>query len=101
MPPDPDIPRRTLLDSATTPSKPVNGTDTVTIACKIINGIVICSYRWEDFDEPTPSGNTKRVKRAVEVERFVVNGPNNTLPRDIPSPAGIFHSLTSSGGYAL
>lgn len=96
--------RRVIADALvdkpmSTTSRPATGTDTVVIACKIAGGIVIRGFEWEDFDEPNPSGVTRRIKRAVEVGRFVIKGPNSTLAP--MSPAGRFPLLVNSGGYAM
>src|SRR5262249_45270990 len=44
-----------LSERPTTTSKPVSGTDVVTVACKIPSGIRIAAHVWEEYDEPASS----------------------------------------------
>jgi hypothetical protein len=83
------------------PSKPATGTEVVTVACKILQGIVISRYVLEDVAEPNSTGIPRSVKMWKEVEGsgFVIRGPSSTLPP--MSPAGIYPMLMTSGGYAL
>src|SRR5436305_2212072 len=79
------------------PSKPATG-DTVTIACRLGSGVVLSVYRWEDFDEPTPSGHARSAKRAVEIEekRVVLKGwsqPN--------APSGTVNPIGTASGFGL
>ena len=91
-----------LVDKSATspPSNPATSGETVTVACKIASGLRIAAHVWQEYDEPGPT-MSKRAKRAVEVASFVLNGPNSTLPLGMPSRAGVFPMLATSGGYAL
>jgi hypothetical protein len=80
--------------SATTPAaKPVSGTDTVTIACKLPAGVVLRLFQWIEGTEPVQGGGTRPVKIADEIDRFVLKGCAVQNPNFMPTPG--------AGGYAL
>lgn len=56
-------------------SKPKTSGETVTVACKLPNGLVLRNYEMVDFDEPILGGGKKTTKRAIaKGEPFTING---------------------------
>lgn len=50
--------------------------ETVTVACKFPNGILMTVYKMDEYDEPVLGGGTRRAKRAAPVgEPIKINGP--------------------------
>jgi len=69
------------------PTRPNNGTETVTIACKVPMGMRLYLYREEEYDEPMFGGGYKHLKRFVPMPdtQIVVRGPGratNMMPLD-------------------
>lgn len=60
----------------TKPSAPATGTDTVTVACKVANGLILEVSEMRPVDEPTGfGGGTRSTKKAFPTgERFVLRG---------------------------
>lgn len=80
---------RSLLDQPAdaTPSSPTSGTDTLTICCKMPNGLRLVLHREEEYDEPMFGGGNKRVKRYLPIPdtEVVLRGPGraiSTMPAD-------------------
>lgn len=83
----------------TAPSRPATGTDTVTVACKISNGLILQLHEFQDVDEPTFGGGSKPARRAFPVgEPIVVRGSALDLTE---LRGGRMPSYTHVGGYAL
>lgn len=84
----------------TRPSAPATGTDTVTVACKVANGIVLEVSEMRDVDEPTGfGGGTRTTKKAFPVgERFVLRG--NAVDR-APGRRDEESEFPRAGGAAL
>jgi hypothetical protein len=59
---------------------------TVTVACKIPNGLILQTFIMEDHDEPLFGGGIRTVKRAVKTPHppVKVNGPARFAGRDLP-----------------
>ncbi len=55
--------------------KTAGSTATVTVACKLPNGLWLRVFEWEEFDEPMYGGGFKRNKRSIETGRYMVRGP--------------------------
>lgn len=53
---------------------------TVTVACKLPNGLLLRLFRWEEHDEPVMGGGTKVVKRAIEIEGSRINLNGYAVP---------------------
>jgi hypothetical protein len=71
---------------------------TVTIACKIPNGLLLQVFNMVDHDEPVFGGGVRVVKRAVQVgDRIKVNGParymGQELPHDIKGGCGLTYGV--------
>src|SRR4051812_37597048 len=68
---------------------------TLTIACKIPNGLILQTFAMEDHDEPVFGGGFRTVKRAVKTHHAPVklNGPARFAGKDLP------HDI--KGGYGL
>ena len=66
---------------------------TVTVACKIPNGIIMRVHEQHDFHETVPGGPPRPAKRAVEKARFNIAGP--------AAPFGMVPKTDVAGGYAL
>jgi hypothetical protein len=77
---------------ATAPAKTGS---TVTVACKVPNGVVLQLCQKVEWDEETPSGSRKRVRYDKTGETFVVRGP--AVPYGNPNVA----ATPLVGGYAL
>eukprot|EP01037_Dinobryon_pediforme_P023421 gene23421-24867_t len=68
--------------------------DTVTVACKIPNGLQLRVFKTEDVEEAVLGGGTRTVKRATQVGDIVkIHGP--------ASPFGVAPKAPIAGGYAL
>lgn len=67
---------------------------TVTVACKIPNGLILRVFNQEEYDEPVLGGGVRKAKRAVQV--------GNPVKIDGPAvPFGMQPNSPISGGYAL
>jgi hypothetical protein len=94
---DPAVTRRRAIASslvkrsAASTSRPVSGTDTVTIACKIASGVQLRLFEWVEAAEPLPGGGTRTIKLAMERETFTLKGCALLHPALPQGP----------GGYAL
>lgn len=71
---------------------------TVTVGCKIPNGLVLRVFRMEDHDEPMFGGGTKTVKRAVAEPATVrLNGwaryKGQDLPYEVRHGAGLTYGV--------
>lgn len=76
-------------------SAPKTSGETVTIACKIPNGLELQLCKRDDYDEETPSGTRKRIRYVKVGEIVVVRGPAN--PVGNPNA----RAVPLIGGYAL
>jgi len=88
----------------TDPSPPATGTATVTVACKLPNGLILRGFRWCDETEVGPTGSRQvRVCRAIEGESFTVAGNGgigfmasnlvDLMGRHVPGGFGITHGV--------
>lgn len=69
---------------------------TVTVGCKLPNGLILRNYRMEEFNEPVMGGGSRKGKRAIQVGGDVkLRG--FSVPVLGKAPAG--HEL--AGGHAL
>jgi len=67
---------------------------TVTVACRIPNGLMLQVFNMVDHDEPVFGGGVRVVKRAVQVgDRVKINGPARYVGRELP------HDI--KGGFGL
>lgn len=67
---------------------------TVTVACKVPNGMILRIFQMHDRDEPVMGGGVKTVPRAVQVgDAVTVKGP--------AVPFGQVPAFVIAGGYAL
>lgn len=87
--------------ASTEPEAPAVRTEskskTVTIGCRIPNGVILRLFRMEDFQYPTPGGGFVTQKRAVPIDgrEYTITGyaaPAGGLPRN---------GMPTIGGYAL
>lgn len=76
-------------------SAPKTSGATVTIACKIPNGLELQLCKRDDYDEETPSGTRRRIRYVKVGEIVVVRGPAN--PVGNPNAKAV----PLVGGYAL
>lgn len=68
--------------------------DTVTVACKMPNGLILRAFEMVERDEPVMGGGYKTVKYASQRgEAVTINGP--------AAPFGAPPKVTTAGGYAL
>ncbi len=83
----------------TVASQPVTGTQTLTVACKIPNGIMFDLYDMIDDFEPLLGGGQRPIKRAEPLGiRVSLRGP----ARDLQAMrAGEYVENPLAGGYAL
>jgi len=58
-------------------SRPVATGDTVTVACKLPNGIILRVFDWQKYNEPMRDGTIKESKRAIPIagRQFTIRGP--------------------------
>lgn len=81
------------------PSRPATGTDTVTVACKISNGLVLRLYEMAEVGEAVFGGGERTIKKAFQVgEDVVLRGC--ALEQD-SLRAGRMPGYPHVGGYAL
>ena len=67
---------------------------TVTVACKVPNGLILRLFNMAEHDEPVMGGGTKTVKKAVQTgEQVTVAGP--------ATPFGVAPRYPIIGGYAM
>lgn len=79
---------------ATKVSAPVNVGETVTVACKQPNGIILRLFQMVDMAEPVMGGGTRMVKQAQPIGKsYVIRGP--------AIPFGKIPEFQIVGGYAL
>jgi len=87
----------------TDPSPPATGTATVTVACKLPNGLILRRFEWHDETEVGPNGSRQvRIARPTG-ESFTVAGngglgfmtPNlvDLMGRHVPGGFGITHGV--------
>ena len=82
----------------TVPSEPATGTATVTVACKVPNGLILKIYEMEENYEQVFGGGTKRADRAYQIgEQVIVKGSS----RDIAKILSCEDDLMRAGGYVL
>lgn len=75
-------------------AKPQRSGETVTVACKLPNGLMLQHWRMDTFHDPVLGGGYRKVERAVEDGPPVrVNGP--------AVPFGVTPRFLIVGGYAL
>ncbi|NTA27404.1 hypothetical protein [Allorhizobium ampelinum] len=68
--------------------------DTVTVACKIPNGLILRVFNMVEHDEPVMGGGTKTTKRAHQLGQSVtIKGP--------ATPFGQAPKVVTAGGYAI
>ena len=71
-----------------------DATKTVTVACKIPNGIFMQAYKMEEVQEPILGGGTRVAKRAAPASAKIKIAGNG-------SPQGVSNVNVVEGGYAL
>src|SRR4051812_38832095 len=76
----------------TPPTPPATGTATVTIGCKINNGVILRLFSVEDTREPAPQGYVTW-KVAKEISRITLRGPSASLTLPGQQPHGIYPAL--------
>jgi hypothetical protein len=71
------------------------GIETVCVACKLPNGVVLRAFDMRPATEPMPGGGSRDIMRAVEIpnSRVTING--------IATPFGVPHPYPVSSGFAL
>jgi hypothetical protein len=69
--------------------------DTVCVACKLPNGVVLRAFTMRPIQEPMPGGGYRDTMMAEEIpgSRITVNG--------VATPHGVPHQWPMSSGYAL
>jgi hypothetical protein len=78
---------------------PATGTDTVTVGCKITNGLILRVHDMEEDFEPLFGGGQKRITKAVQVgDDVVLRGSALNLDE---LRGGRLPPYPHSGGYAL
>lgn len=94
-----------MSDVATTTSEPAATTarsrpaDTITVASKMPNGLVLRLFRMEEFAEPVMGGGQRQSQRAIQTgDEYTLNGTAFSIERalrgDLPR-----HQI--AGGFAL
>ena len=92
-------PDRPVTAQSTTP--PATGTDTVTIGCKIPNGIVLRAFEFYETDEGTPTGSRRaRVTRAIPGAEFTLAG-NNGFHFLAPNLVDMIGRVFPGNGYSI
>lgn len=81
------------------PSSPASGTDTVTVACCIPNGLILRVYDAEEAYEPMYGGGQKRVDKYVPREQTYTLRGSALDPADLK--AGKLPEYPPIGGFAL
>lgn len=83
----------------TRPNAPASGTDTVFVACKIPQGIIMDHYEISTDVEPMYGGASREIQRAFPTgRRFIIAG----LGKDIAAMRhGVMPSAPNAGGYAI
>lgn len=86
--------------SAKKVDKPVSGTDTVTVCCKVPSGLLLRCFKPSEETESTPTGvRTYTIVRGVPGSEFRVNGPARSF---FMAPDTFDRAVMSyPGGYAL
>lgn len=75
-------------------TEPLNVGETVTVACKCPNGLILRIFKMDDFAEPVMGGGFRTVPRATQIgQQVVIRGP--------AIPWGVVPSFPIVGGYAL
>ncbi len=83
-----------IVSPAVVASAEVPDSGTVTVACKMPNGIWMTVYGQEDFDVPVLGGGMRTEKRAYALnEPILIHGP--------ATPQGVSSKYPIAGGYAL
>jgi hypothetical protein len=91
---------------AASPSQ-ATSTETVTVACKLPQGLILRVFTMEEVDVQMLNGPPKKVRQANQesARRFVVNGfahAQNRAPNyEVVGPVITFADGTGEGGYAL
>lgn len=63
--------------------------DAVTVACKLPNGLVLRTFRFETFQRPVIGGGAREVKEAVATgEQFIINGNQAPYAQPLLDAAG-------------
>lgn len=83
----------------TVPSAPTTGTDTVTVACCIPNGLILRVYEPEEAYEPIYGGGQKRVDKFIPCEQTYTLRGSALDPADIK--VGKLPDYPPIGGFAL
>ncbi len=83
------------------PSAPATGTDTVTVACKITNGLILKVYEMVPASEPTFGGGERDIKggKAIQIGEDVVLRGSALDP--VMLRAGRMPGYSHVGGFAL
>jgi hypothetical protein len=68
--------------------------ETVTVACKLPNGLILRNFAMEDADEPVLGGGTRVVKRAKQL-------PGQVVIKGNAVPFGVVPQHQISSGFAL
>src|SRR6516225_10788958 len=77
--------------------RPASGTNTVCVACKIPNGLVLRIFKMVEENVPSPTGGVRKERIAREVgPRFTVRGP--AMPWGVRANIPI---IGGNAGYAL
>jgi hypothetical protein len=89
-------------------AEPVKQSDTITVACKLPNGLLLRVFRFEDYTEQVLGGGTKTSKRAIPIgEPVKINGnavPHGRAPRHkivVPGGESEDEAVPFTEGYAL
>lgn len=71
--------------------------NTVTVACKLMHGLTIRLFRWEDYQEQSQFGEVKQARRAVEIAgtRVTIKGVNSLLSPEPRMPTSFAYALTT------
>jgi hypothetical protein len=69
---------------------------TVTVACKIPNGLMLQVFVSTDAEEPVMGGGSRKIKQAHVAQRVRINGP--AVPEGRGSPYPIFYDYALTHG---
>lgn len=81
------------------PSRPATGTDTVTVACKVSNGLILRVFEMRDTSEAVFGGGSITVKKSFQVGGDVVLRGSALDPAELR--AGRMPTFPFGGGYSL
>jgi hypothetical protein len=83
----------------TAPTAPATGTETVTVACKVPNGLILRVYDKVDGEEPIYGGGSKRIDQFYQTGESIVLRGSSLDPIDLKS--GNLPLYPHVGGFAL